>query len=384
MRLLFSTKTKNQTMAKKPTKNPIEKKEFNLDDFLKEQGLNNEPKDKDLTWIPISKAWHDAIKLPGFPRGYVSLVRGFSNTGKSTAFYESIAGAQKIGDFPIIIETEGNWNWEHAKQCGVRCKEIVDVETGEIKEIPDGFILYKSLDIYNIYKNYDHKESKYKKEPTRGEPVIEDVALLMHDFLKKQREGSFPYNIVFMWDSIGTLNGYQSATSSSNNNQWNAGAMNAFTSIVNFMIPSSRDLRSNYTNSMICVQKIWIDNMGGGIVKHKGGEFMFFNSRIIVHLGGIASHGTLKLKATALGQEFTYGTKVKIKCEKNHINGITRDGEIASTPHGFVNPDEIDAYKKEYRGFIHDALNVDYNVELEYSTEDGELANEDTMESLAK
>lgn len=371
-------------MAKKaPTKKaPIEKKTFNLDVFLKEQGLDNEPKDKDLSWIPLSKAWHDAIKLPGFPRGYVSLVRGFSNTGKSTAFYEAIAGAQKIGDFPIIIETEGNWSWSHAKQCGVKCKEIVDETTGEIKEMPDGFILFRSLDIFNIYKCYDHKESKFKKDPTRGEPVIEDVALLMHDFLKKQREGNFPHNIVFMWDSIGTLNGYQSATSSSANNQWNAGAMNAFQSIVNFMIPSSRDMRSEYTNTMICVQKIWIDNMGGGIVKHKGGEFMFFNARIIVHLGGTASHGTIKLKATALGQEFTYGTKVKIKCEKNHINGITRNGDIASTPHGFVNPDEIEDYKKANRAFIHDSLNVDYDVPLDYEEVDGELASEDVSEDV--
>lgn len=367
-------------MAKKPSKKTIEKKPFNLEELLKEQGIDNEPKDKDLTWIPFPKAWHDAIKLPGLPRGYVSLVRGFSNTGKSTAFYESIAGAQKIGDFPIIIETEGNWNWEHAKQCGVKYTTEVDKDTGEVKEIPDGFLLYKSLDIYKMFSNYDHKESKFKKEATRGEPVIEDVALLMHDFLRRQREGTFPYNIVFLWDSIGTLNGYQSATSSSANNQWNAGAMNAFGSIVNFMIPSSRDLSSEYTNTMICVQKIWIDNMGGGIVKHKGGEFMFFNSRIIVHLGGIASHGTIKLKATALGQEFTYGTKVKIKCEKNHINGITRDGSIASTPHGFVNPDEIDDYKKEHRAFIHDSLNVDYDVELEYSTEETELDAIDKQE----
>ena len=366
-------------MAKKPTKG-VNKKVFDMDAFLKDNNLDIEAKDKELSWIPLSKAWHDAIKIPGFPRGYVSLVRGFSNTGKSTAFYEGIAGAQKIGDFPIVIETEGNWNWDHAKQCGVKVKEIVDKTTGEIKEMADGFILYRPNDIYKKYKTYCHKESKFKKEATRGEPVIEDLVLLMQDYLKKQREGEFPYNIAFFWDSIGTLNGYQSATSSSANNQWNAGAMNNFQSIVNFMIPASRSLDSDYVNTLVCVQKIWIDNMGGGIVKHKGGEFMFFNARLIVHMGGIASHGTVKLSATALGQEFNFGTKVKIKCEKNHINGITRNGGIASTPHGFVNPDELTEYKKEHRQFIHDALNVPYDTELGEISEDGSLEGGDMKE----
>ena len=139
---------------------------------------------------------------------------------------------------------------------------------------------------------------------------------------------------------------------------WNAGAMGAFQAIVNFKIPASRSMESDYTNTMICVQKIWLDSMNGVVVKHKGGEFMFFNSRIIVHVGGILTHGTKKLTAKALGQDFQYGTEAKIRCEKNHVTGIERNGTIASTPHGYVNPDELDAYKTKNRKFIHDALNV--------------------------
>ena len=92
-------------MATKPQKKTIEKKEFDLDAFLETEKISSEPKDKDLSWVPLSKAWHDALKLPGFPRGFVSLVRGYSNTGKSTAFYEAIAGCQKIGDMAVDIET---------------------------------------------------------------------------------------------------------------------------------------------------------------------------------------------------------------------------------------------------------------------------------------
>ena len=174
-------------MAKKPTKNTkIVKQDFDMDAFFEEEGLNSEPQDKELSWVPLSKAWHDALKLAGFPRGYVSLVRGYSNTGKSTAFYEAIAGAQKIGDFPIVIETEGNWNAEHAKQVGVQFEEIVNEETGEIKLKPKGFMLVRQHNLYENYKNYDHAESKMKTKPTRGEPVIEDVALFISEMLQKK------------------------------------------------------------------------------------------------------------------------------------------------------------------------------------------------------
>ncbi len=366
-------------MAKKPAKT-IEKKSFDLDAFLESENLNSEPKDKELSWIPLSKAWFDALKLPGFPRGFVSLVRGYSNTGKSTAFYEAIAGAQKIGDFAIVIETEGNWNAEHAKMVGVKFKEVVDKETGEIMEKPDNFMLVRSKDLYNMYKNYNHQESKMMTKPTRGEPVIEDVSLFISEMIQKQEDGIIPMNLVFLWDSIGTLNCYKSACSNSSNNMWNAGAMGAFQAIVNFKIPSSRSIDSEYTNTMICVQKIWLDSMNGTVVKHKGGEFMFFNSRIIVHLGGILTHGTKKLTAKALNQDFQFGTEAKIRCEKNHVTGIERNGTIASTPHGYVNPEELDEYKKQNRQFIHDALNVDYDTVIDYIIEEGKLEGDDIRE----
>jgi len=368
-------------MAKAPKKsNIINKSDFDLDSFLESENLITETQDKELSWVPLSKAWHDAIKLPGFPRGFVSLVRGYSNTGKSTAFYEAIVGAQKIGDLPIVIETEGNWNVDHAKKIGVKFKEVVDVLTGEVTEKPDGFILMRSKDIYEKYKCYNHQDSKMMSKATRGEPVIEDVALFISEMIQKQEDGLITKNIVFLWDSIGTLNCYKSACSNSSNNMWNAGAMNAFQAIVNFKIPASRSIDSPYINTMICVQKIWLDSMNGTVVKHKGGEFMFFNSRIIVHVGGILTHGTKKLTAKALNQDFQYGTEAKIRCEKNHVTGIERNGTIASTPHGYVNPAELDEYKKENRQFIHDALNVDYDTVIEYVNVEGTLEGDDIRE----
>ena len=118
-------------MSKKPSKTgekteSIGKKSFDNTSFKKNLGLGSQVvKEKELTWIPFKKAFHDAVGVPGVPRGYTTQFRGFSDVGKSTGIYESLAGAQKLGDYCIIIDTEGSFNWEHAKLVGFKFEEII-------------------------------------------------------------------------------------------------------------------------------------------------------------------------------------------------------------------------------------------------------------------
>ena len=121
-------------MAKKAPKKPISKQNFDLMSFKENNGYDITVKEKELTWIPLSDSFHEALKIPGLARGYMTSFRGYSNTGKSTAMYEAVVGCQKIGDLAVIIDTETNWNWEHAKNIGIQFEEIVDEETGEVAE----------------------------------------------------------------------------------------------------------------------------------------------------------------------------------------------------------------------------------------------------------
>lgn len=343
---------------KKTPKKVVEKKNFDLSNFKKTNNLDITVKDKPLTWIPLSESFHEALKIPGLPRGYFTSFRGFSNTGKSTAIYEAVAGAQKIGDLPVIIETEGNWNWEHAKNIGVQFEEIVDEETGEIINYDGDFILVQSEDLLQLYKFYDYSNGKTMTKPLRSEAVIEDVARFMTELLDKQAEGELPRDICFLWDSVGSLNGFKSVISKSNNNQWNAGSMeSAFKSLTNHRIPSSKRQDKKYTNTFGVVQKIWLDNENK-VVKHKGGEAFFYSPRIIIHFGGILSHSTKKLKATSGGETYQFGIETKVRCEKNQVNGVEEQGVLASTPHGYWNPDKINDYKRIHKDYILERLNT--------------------------
>jgi hypothetical protein len=70
---------------------------------------------------------------------HFTLLRGHSDTGKTTALLEAAVSAQKMGILPIFIITEMKWNWEHAAQMGLDVKLVKD-DTGEVLDYEGNFI----------------------------------------------------------------------------------------------------------------------------------------------------------------------------------------------------------------------------------------------------
>ena len=105
---------------------------FDLTKFKEKKMLNSNVKFKDQRWIPLSPAFQDVTSVPGIPMGHIVLLRGHSDTGKTTAMIEAAVSAQKMKVLPVFIITEMKWNWEHATQMGLQVKEIADEETGLI------------------------------------------------------------------------------------------------------------------------------------------------------------------------------------------------------------------------------------------------------------
>ena len=113
---------------------------FNLDAFKEKKGLKQNIKFKDQEWIPLSQAFQDVTSIPGIPMGHIVLLRGHSDTGKTTAMIEAAVSAQKRKILPVFIITEMKWNWEHATQMGMDVREVKDPETGEFLNYEDNFI----------------------------------------------------------------------------------------------------------------------------------------------------------------------------------------------------------------------------------------------------
>lgn len=361
---------------KKPAKKGVVKKKINTADLMKDVGLvQSTVKDKDLEWIPFNEGFYDALGIPGVPKGYCTIFRGFSDTGKSTGIYESIAGAQKIGDYPVIIDTEGSFNWQHAKDIGMQYEEVVDEDTGEITYKGD-FMFFSGADLLKTFGTFDYASGKDGGKQLRSEPVVEDIARLINIIFEKQMNGEIEQDILFVWDSIGSLDCFRGATKGASNNQWTAGALNsAFKSILNYKIPSTRREDSPFTNTFVVVNKIWLDSSGMGqpIIKHSGGEGFKFGARLIIHMGGKTTSSASALKATAGGKEFMFGMQTKIEVAKNQVNGVTLKGKIASTSHGFWNPDKINDYKKVHKEYLKEMLDTtrdDFEIKFEEGIND--------------
>lgn len=331
------------------SRKPTPMKSFSLDDFKKKVGAENAT-EKPLRWIPASKALQIATGLPGFPMGYVSLARGFTNTGKSTAICEAIVSAQKMGILPIIIDTENNLGHDRLERMGFDWK-------GDHILVKNDFLL---------------KQFGKKVDKNRNEASIEDLRAAIDYFLDAQENGDLPYELLFAIDSLGTLDCSKTIMAQENNttdnNMWNAGAFEKhFKYLLNNTIPSSRQSNRKYTNTIIGVQKIWIDNLGNGVVKHKGGETFYYGSRLIYHFGGIVAHATKKVEAISKTRKVTYGIETSVSVAKNQIDGelggISFEGKIISTPHGFILPEQIDDYKKEHILYFREKLGTDINAE---------------------
>jgi hypothetical protein len=281
------------------------KTEFNLDNFKKSKNLSSTSiKFKDQTWIPLSKSFQDALQIPGIPKGHITLLRGHSDTGKTTALLEAAVNAQKMGILPVFIITEMKWSWEHAKEMGLQ---------------------------------------------------FEDVSAFILDILDEQKAGNLPYDICFFWDSVGSVPCRLSIESNKNNNEWNAGAMSQqFGQFVNQKIALSRKESQPYTNSFVAINKVWVAKpetiMSQPKMKNKGGDTMFFDASLIITFGNVTNAGTNKIKATKNGKEVEFAKRTKISCDKNHVTGVTALNKVIMTVHGFIDDDKkaLDNYKKQY------------------------------------
>ena len=360
-------------------KQPIKKKEFkrpSIKELKEEMGLVATEKNmvvsaakKPQEFIVMPEAFVEATKLPGIPMGTTTIIYGHSNTGKSLLKNCLIASAQRKGILPIIIETENHFSFKFAIDCGMRATPIygdvevehVDVETGEVTYTVENriidyegeFVYYDSDMLAEKYGNYDHSQGKPTSKK-REYPVIEDIGLCINEWLDKQESGKVQQPILFIWDSVGSIQSYASLMSQKKNSMWDAKALqDVFDMICNNRIASSCKISSPYTNTFVAINKIWLDSMSAPMaapsIKFKGGAALLYASRLTIQLGGTLSAATKKLTATSKGETYSYGLKTKIKIGKNQLDSpynLTYEGSFCCVPDGIIPESKLDEYKK--------------------------------------
>jgi hypothetical protein len=307
---------------------------FNLENFKKSKNLTEGLKFKKQEWIPLSPAFNNAIGFPGLPKGHITVIRGHSDTGKTTAMIEAAVAGQKMGLLPVFIITEMKWSFEHASEMGLEVTATPDPETGEV--LYDGNFLYVDRSSLNS---------------------IEDVANFIVDILSEQKKGNLPYELLFLWDSAGSIPSQQSIDSGKNNAMWNAAAMSIqFGNFINQLFPLSRKANNEYTNTFVVVNKIRVEYPINNPaekpkLRNKGGDVMYWDATLVITFGNITNSGVSKVEANKNKKTVVFAKRTKISVDKNHLTESNTSARIVMTAHGFIEdtPAALEKYKKEHR-----------------------------------
>ena len=212
-------------------KQPLKKKEvksFNVKDF-KSNFLGTKASktaDKELEWLIMPQAFQEAVKLPGIPMGRTTMVRGWSDTGKSTLKNLAIAAAMRQNVLPVIFETEGNFDFQYAKDCGMEIEpvygELYDEETGDviidektgkpktgIVDWEGNYILFTPTKMCEFCGKMDYSTGK-EVSKQRKVAVIEDIGYIINTLLDQQDDGELQMPLLFIWDSVGSIPSWKS------------------------------------------------------------------------------------------------------------------------------------------------------------------------------
>ena len=306
---------------------------FDLDKFKKTKHLDQSVKFKPQRWIPFSPAVQDALSIPGIPMGHITIARGGSDTGKTTLMIEAAVAAQKMGILPVFIITEMKWDFEHAQKMGLELEAITDDSGDGINY--KGFFLYTDRTTLNS---------------------IEDVSAFIADLLDEQKKGNLPYDLLFLWDSVGSIPCQMSIEQGKNNPMWNAGAMSTqFGNFINQKFPMSRKESYQFTNTFIVINKTGVQPaltpMSQPRMTNKGGNTMYWDASLVITFGNVTNSGTSKINAQNKGKKVEFAKRTKIAIDKIHADcGVATTSTVIVTPHGFIDDDpaDIKEYKKQH------------------------------------
>jgi hypothetical protein len=301
----------------------LKKKEF---DF--KEKFSTKTKYKDTNFYFCGDAFLNACGLPGPVMGGINMLLGHTNSSKTTAMILAASDAQKKGHLPVFIITEKKWSWEHAVELGLKAEKDANGEW-------DGdFIFNDSFD------------------------YIEQATDFINEILDEQEKGNIPYNILFLWDSVGSIP-CKMTFDGKGGKQHNAAALADKIGMgIHSRITKSKKEDYPYYNTMVVVNQPWVDlpdnPFGQPEIKAKGGEALWLASSLVFLFGNQRKAGISHIDATKNGRKVSYATRTKISVLKNHVNGISyKDGKIIVVPQGYIDDtkEALETYKKEYSDY---------------------------------
>jgi hypothetical protein len=334
------------------------KKEFDFKALQEKFSSNDRYKDQE--WLNIGIPFQEAAGVQGIPLGGITQVLGWSNTGKTTILSLAAIAAQKRGILPVFLFTEQKFSFQHAQDMGLQC-QLETTADGDEKW--GGFMLYQL-----------------------GFEYIEQIFDYIKELLDEQAKGEIPYDLLFLWDSVGTVPCKMSYDGKGGTMHTARVIKERWGESIAQKIQASNKASYLYRNSAVIINQPWFrlpDNpvMGQGTMQPKGGQAIYLSANLVIRCGNQAHAGTSQINLVHKGRKVNFGIRTKVTVAKNHVHGLGyQDSSIIAVPHGFIpdNKEAIKEYKEKYSKYWGDIMKID--VAAEY--DDAEFAEEEIISEI--
>lgn len=357
--------TKKEAEKKKPIFQP--KGKWDINKYIQEKSKHVEY--KPTSFIPMGQAFQDLTMFPGFPQGHVHMVYGNSDVGKTTMLLELAKYAQSIGVLPVFIITEKKWSWARCEQMGID----------------------RNFCIYNDDFSF-----------------IEEACDFIIGLLKDQAEGRLQSDIIFLWDSVGATPSKAEWEAYEEHEKIVAKAIEEGKDIkelkkpsvammvtakvlreqierkIQHMITATRNVSFPYYSTLFIVNHGYVspNPMGPASLVPYGGGGIKLACTFVFRQGKVSGSATKKTNTTG-GKDFTWGLQVPLVFEKNHLNGLSAQGDVIVTPHGYITASKeseaeyVKAHKSEWKNSFGEYFDKkdgeNTEEELNYDPETGEI-----------
>jgi hypothetical protein len=176
--------------------------------------------------------------------------------------------------------------------------------------------------------------------------------------LDAQEKGDLPYNLLFLWDSVGSIP-CKMTFEGKGGKMHNASALADKIGMgIHSRISKSKKEDYPYYNTMVVVNQPWVDlpdnPFGQPEIKAKGGEALWLASSLVFLFGNQKKAGINHITATKNGRTISYAIRTKVSIIKNHVNGLGyKDGKIIAVPQGYISDtkEALEQYKKQYSNY---------------------------------
>lgn len=273
-------------------------KPFDLNDYLQSQQKTVPTVEyKNPEYVVLPEPIQQAIGMPGFPFGHMTMEYGLSDSGKTALLLAGVKAAIDQGCLPILIITENKLNKARLVQAGIDLTKIILVENLKYLE-----------------EVYDYISSK-----------VQEVL-----------DGKLPMQVPIFWDTVAGCPSRDSYTIEADgkieknfDNRKNANVIGFYNNIIASRVAETRKKGITGIVGVVMVTQAYMGEkpkFPAGLpapILPNGGEKIWFPLSLALEI----KEGK-RLNAKHKGKSVDFGLVTKIKVKKNHISELNCEGEV--------------------------------------------------------